>query len=299
MSKWSVRGAWLCSLLIVMLFFALCCSSVLAESPFPLSIGNAWYYKMAHPWLPVPPISRTIHVVGDSTMPNGKQYWILDQRDIFDQIYVRSDSSHLFYWQYSYPDQVWREQMVFNLQAASGTVDTINWGGFITVRNFGPFADSVFSKATNTRFYHLGGLVFADLTFAEGFGYVRLEDYQDNQVPQYVWTLEGCVISGTVYGTMTDIPPNHQLPAQMELLSNYPNPFNGLTRLTYRLSATSRVRLSIHSVLGQEVAELVNDVQSPGQYSVYYQPSNLASGIYYCQLSASTQIQVRKLLYLK
>ncbi|MEJ2613913.1 MAG: T9SS type A sorting domain-containing protein, partial [Ignavibacteriaceae bacterium] len=43
----------------------------------------------------------------------------------------------------------------------------------------------------------------------------------------------------------------------------------------------SRVTLKVYDILGREVADLVNDVKTPGNYKVNFNASNLASGVYF------------------
>ncbi|MCK6615819.1 MAG: T9SS type A sorting domain-containing protein [Ignavibacteriaceae bacterium] len=69
------------------------------------------------------------------------------------------------------------------------------------------------------------------------------------------------------------------------ILSNYPNPFNPVTKIAYSLPAVSRVRLTIYDILGKEIAVLVNEEKEAGEYEVLFDGSNAASGIYFYHLS--------------
>ncbi len=84
------------------------------------------------------------------------------------------------------------------------------------------------------------------------------------------------------------------------LAQNYPNPFNPSTVIRYRLSAGSRVRLTVYNALGQEVRELVNSMQQPGDHAVTFDASGLASGIYIYQMTTDTGFSdTRKMLLLR
>jgi hypothetical protein len=76
------------------------------------------------------------------------------------------------------------------------------------------------------------------------------------------------------------------LPSRFALLGNYPNPFNPVTNISYQLSATSFVKLSIYDVAGRKVAELVNGWREAGVHEVTWDASDLASGIYVYRLEA-------------
>jgi len=51
--------------------------------------------------------------------------------------------------------------------------------------------------------------------------------------------------------------------------------------------------------LGHRVAMLVNEEKSPGEYSVSFNASSLASGIYFYRIKAGGFIQTKKLILLK
>lgn len=83
------------------------------------------------------------------------------------------------------------------------------------------------------------------------------------------------------------------------LEQNYPNPFNPVTTITYSLEKQSKVELSVYNTLGQKVATLVNAPQLAGQYTVPFDGSALASGIYFYHLKAGDFSQIRKMVLMK
>ncbi|MFT5142040.1 MAG: hypothetical protein ACI80V_002667 [Rhodothermales bacterium] len=89
------------------------------------------------------------------------------------------------------------------------------------------------------------------------------------------------------------------LPDKFELHANYPNPFNPATTIRYDVAGTEMVRLAVYDVLGRQVSSLVNGQQSPGRYSVDFNASNLASGVYIYRLEAGTRVFTRTMLLLK
>ncbi|HMD14093.1 MAG TPA: SdrD B-like domain-containing protein, partial [Bacteroidota bacterium] len=98
----------------------------------------------------------------------------------------------------------------------------------------------------------------------------------------------------------------NQLPKEFALEQNYPNPFNPTTTLRYTLPTNSKVTFKVYDVLGQVVATLVNDVVSAGYQSAEWNASDVASGIYFYRIEATsisnpskTFTQVKKMLLLK
>jgi endo-1,4-beta-xylanase len=90
-----------------------------------------------------------------------------------------------------------------------------------------------------------------------------------------------------------------EAPNEFRLYNNYPNPFNPTTNIRYSIAKTSKVTLKVYDILGNKVQTLVNEVKSPGQYTVTFNAQNLASGIYFYQLDAGNFIATKKLVLLK
>ena len=80
---------------------------------------------------------------------------------------------------------------------------------------------------------------------------------------------------------------------------NYPNPFNPTTTINYQIPNNNYVTLKVYDVLGNVVKTLVDDYKTQGKYSVNFDASNLASGVYFYQLKAGSFIATKKLLLLK
>ncbi|MBI4548942.1 MAG: T9SS type A sorting domain-containing protein [Ignavibacteriae bacterium] len=74
-------------------------------------------------------------------------------------------------------------------------------------------------------------------------------------------------------------------PEKFELFQNYPNPFNPTTVISYQLPVSSWVMINVYNVLGQQVATLVDDHREPGYHEETWNAVDMASGIYFYQLS--------------
>jgi hypothetical protein len=97
----------------------------------------------------------------------------------------------------------------------------------------------------------------------------------------------------------TDVPPQTQSPVTFQLDQNYPNPFNPTTVVRYQVSVVSDVRLSIFDLLGREVATVVNEVKQPGTYTVPWDASGMASGVYFYRLTTPGFTQMRRMLLVR
>jgi photosystem II stability/assembly factor-like uncharacterized protein len=89
--------------------------------------------------------------------------------------------------------------------------------------------------------------------------------------------------------------------SEAALYTNYPNPFNETTRISFRLhgGATRKVQLSVFDLLGREVAVLVDEKKAPGMYEVVFNATGLASGVYLCRLRAGDLVQTKRLMLAK
>jgi len=80
---------------------------------------------------------------------------------------------------------------------------------------------------------------------------------------------------------------------------NYPNPFNPSTIITWQSPVSSHQTLKIYDILGNEVATLVNEYKSAGNYEVEFDASKLSSGIYLYKLQAGEFISTKKMILIK
>jgi hypothetical protein len=88
-------------------------------------------------------------------------------------------------------------------------------------------------------------------------------------------------------------------PVSFELEQNYPNPFNPSTRIEYAVGVASKVRIVIYDQLGREVAVLVDEQKEPGYYTVSWNGSRLASGVYILRMSAGGFVASQKMVLAK
>jgi hypothetical protein len=94
------------------------------------------------------------------------------------------------------------------------------------------------------------------------------------------------------------------VPGELYLDQNYPNPFNPTTTIQYGLPETQSVRITVYSLLGQEIAVLLNAVQSPGSYRVVWNGRDargmeMSSGMYIVRLQAGDTHIARKVMLLR
>lgn len=100
--------------------------------------------------------------------------------------------------------------------------------------------------------------------------------------------------------------PALDLPGEVHLYVNYPNPFNPTTTIEYTIGGTgsqgpgvSEVHLVVYDMLGREVAVLVKERKAPGSHKVIFDGAALPSGAYLCRLHIGNRTLTTKLLLVK
>jgi hypothetical protein len=91
----------------------------------------------------------------------------------------------------------------------------------------------------------------------------------------------------------------NQVPAHFGLDQNFPNPFNPSTTINYSIPKAGLVTLKVYDVLGKEVATLVSEEKTTGNYSLVFNASKLASGVYFYRLISGNSFMTKKLILMK
>ncbi len=105
------------------------------------------------------------------------------------------------------------------------------------------------------------------------------------------------------------------VPSSVVLEDCYPNPFNPVTTIGFRVAGygsqnpgsntrnsepgTQLVKLAVYDILGREVSELVNERKEAGHYTVHFDGSGLASGVYLYRLQSGSHLETKKLLLIR
>jgi len=161
----------------------------------------------------------------------------------------------------------------------------------------------------------------ADLTnvylTVEENGVYKSSNYGDNWVPMNDGLPSGAEIAviyrganylyaGTYEHNLLRYPLNPSgiseetfLVSDFNLSQNYPNPFNPSTRISFSIPTTTFTTIKIFDVLGNEVAELINEEKPAGNYEVNFNAEGLSSEIYFYRLQAGDFSQTRKMILLK
>jgi hypothetical protein len=94
------------------------------------------------------------------------------------------------------------------------------------------------------------------------------------------------------------------IPNEFSMGAAYPNPFNPMTQIGFKIPTESHVEISIFDLRGQKVSTLVNEYTQPGNYSINWDAKHFASGVYFVHFTASGYniapvSQIQKLMLIK
>ncbi|MBP9581285.1 MAG: T9SS type A sorting domain-containing protein [Ignavibacterium sp.] len=144
---------------------------------------------------------------------------------------------------------------------------------------------------------------FVTFGFVKGNGTTtQLQSYSftDNEVNSgtYSYRLKQVDFDGTfAYSNVVEVEITS--PLTFSLSQNYPNPFNPTTKINYTVPFDSKVTIAVYSITGELVTELVNNNLAAGSYSVDFNGSNLASGMYIYKMTAGSFTQINKMMLMK
>jgi len=89
------------------------------------------------------------------------------------------------------------------------------------------------------------------------------------------------------------------VPSGFSLAQNHPNPFNPSTTIEFTLAMRARTALKVYNVLGAELATLADAEMDAGRYSVPFDASGLASGVYLYVLTSGGSMSVGRMTLLR
>ena len=268
---------------------------------YPLSIGNKWIYERYRDefdgmkeFLGL----ATMEVIGDTVLNNKKSYFKLKNEPLYwdiDTALIRPDS--LEGKLYIFIPVENKEFLYEDFTAEVG--DTI-WIDSIDYK-------TIFSE----EYFYIWGLNTRKRTIFYPSRFQGYELVKDIGLFQWGWSgffaiytreLKGCIIDGVVYGDTTVVSVEYEtqnVPTEFSLSQNYPNPFNPSTTIKFSVPQQTNVVLKVYDILGSDVANLVNETLYAGNYTINFNASQFASGMYIYKITAGNFVTTKKMILLK
>ncbi|HPO54360.1 MAG TPA: T9SS type A sorting domain-containing protein [Ignavibacteriaceae bacterium] len=185
------------------------------------------------------------------------------------------------------------ELLSFTAEVAGDKV-ILNWTTATEINNFGFEVERLAS-----------GYSWEKIGFVAGSG-------NSNSAKEYSFTDDNISAASSVYRLKQidndghfayshTVKTENLLPAEYILASNYPNPFNPATVISYQLPVNSLVRLELFSITGEKVATLVNEELEAGyhNYNLSASALGLSSGVYIYRMIAGEFVSTKKLMLIK
>lgn len=151
-----------------------------------------------------------------------------------------------------------------------------------------------------------GNPIVHDPARSNGYGYIF-----DKSDLSHSWFDKGgvgytFVRKDTVSGVDRKFDDHDQnFTSALNLISNYPNPFNASTRISFTIKTQGKVELKVYDITGRCVKDILNSTLPPQRYEILWDGTDnnnceLGSGIYFCVLSnPGNEIIVTRMLMIK
>jgi hypothetical protein len=128
----------------------------------------------------------------------------------------------------------------------------------------------------------------------------KIRIIQDNSGTDY----ESISADFSITITVLEVEENTEVPDKFHLYSNFPNPFNPLTTIRYKLFKPSQVSVIIYDLLGKEIIQLEDGIKDVGEHLINWDGLSssgnfVGAGTYLYQVSAGQFTQTRKMVLLK
>ncbi len=277
---------------------------------YPLDQGNYWQYSYYFADWRVPEFDSghfSLEVVGDTVMPNGKKYAVLERRELPSggpsYIYQRVDSLTGNVYQYC-ADVPGGEALLDSLAAqiddsirAVRDAPCVSQPEWLTVC-MNVYEDSLFGHPFMLKdFERFGFFPTFQYTLVKGLGYKH-----GHMAEEWSYS-EGLVyarIRGQEYGEpvkiIQDGPPDN---SSFRLSQNFPNPFNSRTRIDYYLPRSEPVQIVVYDLLGRFKQVIFSGRQPAGDHFIIWDAADVPSGIYFYTLITPTFRETRQCIVLR
>ena len=178
--------------------------------------------------------------------------------------------------------------------ALNNSAVELNWNTATEINNYGYEVQK--SRVQNSGWIKIG--------FVNGSGNSsKSKDYsfteRNLQPGKYYYRLKQIdKDGGFAYSNTIEVDVTSEI-TEFALQQNYPNPWNPTTTINYSIAKEGNVKLTVYNAIGSKLATIVNEYKLAGNYSVQFNGSNLASGIYLYRLESGNYSAAKKFTLLK
>jgi hypothetical protein len=124
----------------------------------------------------------------------------------------------------------------------------------------------------------------------------------DNTIP-FTLGPSGSIVNqgGSLKNPFTSVSKLNEngVPKSFTVQQNYPNPFNPSTTIVFGIAKSGFVSAKVFNLLGQEVADVMNEYKNVGEYSINFNASHLSSGVYLYRIQSGNSVDVKRMVLMK
>ncbi len=270
--------------------------SIKSQEILSLNKGNSWMYHItdgsfASYWL-----SKV--VTGEQIVEDGKTYTKIE---VVPDLYHGSEKwgvdDNQFY--FSELDFIKNMPIAFDGSLLSDTSFSLIEVENVTIDSYGETFDG---QKWTVSIEDASVTSSSTITFARGLGPVEITNsanYITGQTSYDRIYLYYAYIDGKYYEREHDEEYLESFDLYISLSQNFPNPFNNVTEILYQTGKSTHLKLLVFDVNGRLVRTLVDDFRVAGMYSVTFDATGLASGVYFYRLIVENKSETRKMIILR
>ncbi|MCH8524935.1 MAG: T9SS type A sorting domain-containing protein, partial [Balneolales bacterium] len=179
-------------------------------------------------------------------------------------------------------------------QGTFNRIDVSSWGALRPVFHIGvtsAFQNNPFALATDDGTFASGDEHTTSVYLTGTEEWVKLSSLEGET--------DGNLLLNVEYVKGTNLETRDQLPSEVQLIGNFPNPFNPTTTIHFSLPESSHVLVEVFDMMGRPVAKLQDAPLGAGVHQLEFNAATLASGTYLLRLQASGQVITSKMLLIK
>ena len=174
-----------------------------------------------------------------------------------------------------------------NIYVTGFTQSILNYFDYLTIK-LSPVGDTIWSKIYRTNYDNYARCLNLD---NDGSVYVSGSGGTPGGNSQ---------MASIKYSQLTGMIINSNPDSVRYQLSNYPNPFNVNTQISFQIPENSFITLIVNDITGKKIETLINEFQNRGNYKVNFKGESYSSGVYFYSLICKGQIvKTRRMLIIK
>ncbi len=218
----------------------------------------------------------------DETEICGIRWWGLDLT--YNSGWFECDEADPEFLIMFYPDagnspDVGNPTCVFNVMPERTNTGIFYGGSYELIEYYADFGECC---PVNSGWVSIQGLSFDGCSFLwAGSLDGDVMSYQDQNGPM----VQNDIDLAREFDLRTSIDEANLLPTQVDMLANYPNPFNAKTKIAFSLKESGNVSIDIYDVLGRRIDKLeLGHLSNTEIHTVDYDAGHLATGVYFYSL---------------